>query len=507
MRYPVYRYCLVDLSGTLHDGASVIPGAPDAIKLLRSQDREVLVRFLTNTSMTSRRKLLSQLRTIGFDEDCIRDESEIITAATAAALSIESRKLVPLCLVEDALLEDFEGMVAFGGGDGEEAAEFSPDCVLVGLAPSKFNYKVLNEAFRVLSGNPRAVLMAIHSAKFFKDSDGALSLGPGPFIAALEAASGKTCEVIGKPSEVFFRAALDSLGCNDPSECVMIGDDILGDIGGAAAVGMDGILVKTGKFLEKDASNGKVEPKLICGSIVDAVEFVLGPEIAVGASEEFVDDGGAPLSPREEKMAKEIQSLRNQLITIDIMNGKEVDEGKEGVAKQLFMGEPKEEEGGREGGGGGERGGGERGANDNKIEEGGGGGEEENKAAERKESADAPETPRAETVEDKGGGGGKGGEQKQIEVPPVLEVEPEPELDPNQDKKAKKEKKKKEEVDKLKERLKKFYSKYAFDESVDEGKRAKAKRKLEEGFDEIASKKLKKQDKLFEELVVSYGPE
>ena len=65
-----------------------------------------------------------------------------------------------------------------------------------------------------------AQLIAIHSGRYYKTSDG-LSLGPGPFVKGLEYAADCRSEVVGKPSPTFFRTALGDL---DPSLAVMIGD-------------------------------------------------------------------------------------------------------------------------------------------------------------------------------------------------------------------------------------------------------------------------------------------
>lgn len=65
-----------------------------------------------------------------------------------------------------------------------------------------------------------AKLIAIHAARYYKSPDG-LSLGPGPFVKALEYASGTKASIVGKPSENFFCSALDKV---EPSEAVMIGD-------------------------------------------------------------------------------------------------------------------------------------------------------------------------------------------------------------------------------------------------------------------------------------------
>ena len=48
-----------------------------------------------------------------------------------------------------------------------------------------------------------------------------------------------------KPDPRFFRYALDSLGL-EPRDCLMIGNDLSCDLGGAAAVGMDGLYIRSG---------------------------------------------------------------------------------------------------------------------------------------------------------------------------------------------------------------------------------------------------------------------
>lgn len=114
-------------------------------------------------------------------------------------------------LLEDAALEDFEGITAV---KEDETA----DAVVVGLTPSQFIYPVLNSAFRnLLEG---AALVAIHQARYFKEPSG-LSLGPGGFVKALEYAASCSARVVGKPEPSFFLAALDG---NCPENAVMIGD-------------------------------------------------------------------------------------------------------------------------------------------------------------------------------------------------------------------------------------------------------------------------------------------
>jgi HAD superfamily hydrolase (TIGR01458 family) len=95
-----------------------------------------------------------------------------------------------------------------------------------------------------------APLLAIASNRYFKDFDG-LSLDAGPFIAALEYAAQVEANVFGKPAPAFFDAVLADLGAA-PDETVMIGDDVEADVNGALAVGLQAILVRTGKYRAGD---------------------------------------------------------------------------------------------------------------------------------------------------------------------------------------------------------------------------------------------------------------
>jgi len=52
------------------------------------------------------------------------------------------------------------------------------------------------------------------------------------------------------------------------SACVMIGDDIEGDIQGAQEAGLSAILVQTGKFTPQDLELG-ITPQKVIASIAD----------------------------------------------------------------------------------------------------------------------------------------------------------------------------------------------------------------------------------------------
>jgi len=126
---------------------------------------------------------------------------------------------------------------------------------VIGLAPTLLDYEHLNTAFRILKGeipgttDKRDIcLIATHRSRYFQSSTGKLSLGPGPFVAALENAAGPNVQVkvVGKPEAAFFEMVIDDFGVLDdkPADAkqssssapriAVIGDDVEADLGGGA---------------------------------------------------------------------------------------------------------------------------------------------------------------------------------------------------------------------------------------------------------------------------------
>ena len=223
---------LVDLSGVLYVGENEVPGAHEALDRLKNSG--LSVRYVTNTSRSTTEAVLEKLRGFGFDIE----ENEILTAPHVVAAYLRKHGLRPLLLIHPALEPEF--------------AEFqtdNPNAVVLGDAGDVYSYDNLNRAFRLLIEDG-ASLISMGDNHYFMESEG-LSLDIGPFMKALEYAADTKALILGKPSRDFFTSAVKNLGC--PAErAVMVGDDILSDVGGALNAGLQGILVKTGKYREGD---------------------------------------------------------------------------------------------------------------------------------------------------------------------------------------------------------------------------------------------------------------
>ncbi len=218
---------LLDLDGTLYVGEEPVPGAREAVERLKAAG--LAIRYVTNTTRRPRRAVVEGLRALGFEAT----GDEVFTPARAAARMIRDKSC--LALVDGSLLEDLEGITL---------TEEAPDFVLVGDLGERFTYARLDAAFRCLMDG--AKLVALQKNRYWRTQH-ALSLDAGPFVAALEYASGEQAVVVGKPEEGFFRLALEDLGL-EAGEVAMVGDDAEADVAGAKKAGLLGIQVRTGKW-------------------------------------------------------------------------------------------------------------------------------------------------------------------------------------------------------------------------------------------------------------------
>ena len=219
------------------------------------------LRFVTNNTIRSAAQLAAWLQAMGFE----LEDAELQTAPRAAANTLAGRRVFAVTM--PAIVEDLDGVVLCG----EEA-----DAVLFGGADDLpetnqvFSYMNIGRAFAELQGG--AELYCMHRNRWWQSDRGAL-LDSGSFVAGLEYATGVEANVIGKPSRAYFQAALDAVD-GEPSKTYMVGDDVEADVGGAQALGMHGVLVRTGKYREEWLASSGVKPDAVLDSVADLPDYI-----------------------------------------------------------------------------------------------------------------------------------------------------------------------------------------------------------------------------------------
>jgi HAD superfamily hydrolase (TIGR01458 family) len=204
--------------------------------------------------------LVERLRGYGFDASL----SDIFTATVAGAeLAREAgyRRIAPF--VAQPALDDLDGFHLAGGTSGR-SSDRVPDAVIVGDLAERWTYTLLQEAFDYLMSG--AALLALSRDRYWQRGD-RLALDAGPFVAGLEFATGKSAVVAGKPSLAFYSAALRSLGVTPDGSAVMVGDDLWSDVQGAQRAGLQGWLVRTGKYRDDTLAESGIRPDRILESV------------------------------------------------------------------------------------------------------------------------------------------------------------------------------------------------------------------------------------------------
>jgi HAD superfamily hydrolase (TIGR01458 family) len=259
---------LFDLDGVLYNAETPISGAAETVGWVQQNGIPHL--FVTNTTSRGRTALVEKLNKFGI----YADHSQILTPCNAAAEWIKKRKDGKTALfVAPRARPEFDRL-----GRLPEDAESGADYIVIGDLGDAWNFHKLNRAFRLLHSNPEAILIALGTTRFWHAHDG-IRLDAGPFVAALERATGRKAVVLGKPAKSFFSAAADRLDLK-MSEIVMIGDDIETDIAGAQQAGMSAVLLRTGKFRDSDLK-GAITPDAVLDSIADLPEWIKDSRLKV----------------------------------------------------------------------------------------------------------------------------------------------------------------------------------------------------------------------------------
>jgi HAD superfamily hydrolase (TIGR01458 family) len=232
---------LLDIDGVLVTSWKALPGSVETMTWIRA--RGLPFRLVTNTTTHTRQHLATTLRTTGFDVA----PDEIVTAVVATATFLRNHH---------------GGARVFVLSDGDARGDLDDidlvpdpedaDVVVLGGASQDFTYDMINRIFRRVKDG--AALVGMHRNLYWRTADG-WQLDGGAYLAGLEAASGVTAAICGKPDAAFFESALELVGAA-ADRVLIVGDDIINDVLGAQAVGIAAALVHTGKFQPSDRDRG-----------------------------------------------------------------------------------------------------------------------------------------------------------------------------------------------------------------------------------------------------------
>jgi HAD superfamily hydrolase (TIGR01457 family) len=244
---------IFDMDGVIWDGDKAIPHAAERINEIIASGKKYA--FMSNNALRSRDTYVKRLGKFGINTN----KEHVIISSYAAGLYITKRKGVSkvYAMGTKDLKKELEDA-------GHRLVDEGADFVVVGLDLT-VDYNKLDTAFRNLMGG--ADLLACAPDLTYLE-DGRIRLGSGAFAKALEVASGKRMNVIGKPNTIMVELAREKMGLKS-DEIMKVGDKLVTDIAVGKKVGMKTALVLTGETKREDLEGSRIEPDFVLESLRD----------------------------------------------------------------------------------------------------------------------------------------------------------------------------------------------------------------------------------------------
>lgn len=226
-QYDVY---LFDLDGVIYVGNQVLPGSREGVEKLRELGKKIY--FLTNDPRPTRQELCQRLNDMGLSAV----QEEVITAGWATAdYLVQNRITSSFVIGTEGLTSELKhrGICIVEEGDCQ--------AVVIGYDEGA-TFRQIQRAVRYIERGARFIATNVDNC--FPGPEGRC-VATGAIVAAVERASGKRPEVVGKPYRHIFDIVSRNIAPN--ARTVMVGDNPETDILGAHQHGFDAILLSQEK--------------------------------------------------------------------------------------------------------------------------------------------------------------------------------------------------------------------------------------------------------------------
>ncbi|MFI3157280.1 MAG: HAD-IIA family hydrolase [Methylococcaceae bacterium] len=264
------RALIIDMDGVLWHGDQPMPGLTDFFQTLREQQ----IRFIlaTNNASLTQEQYVSKLAQMGVQVS--RDE--ILTSSMATALYLSKHnnpaKSRVFVIGEDGAKQPLldHGFTLTGLyelNDDKDNPNMGADIVVCGKDSTLSWDKLATATLNIRAG---AQFIGTNADTTLPTERG-LTHGNGAILAALQAATGITPTIIGKPEPIIYQQALALLGI-DPEQTVAIGDRLETDILGAVRTGIRSLMVLSGVSTETDFKTTDYQPTWVMPDIRDVTQ-------------------------------------------------------------------------------------------------------------------------------------------------------------------------------------------------------------------------------------------
>ncbi len=249
------RAMILDMDGVLVRGKTLLPGVEDFLQLLK----ECGIRYViaTNNSTVDPQQLADRFQSFGLQID----PRDILTSSLATAKYLKKRlpKGTHLYVIgEDPLHQSLKD-AGFQIMPTHDAAQ----AVVVGLD--------FDITWKKLAHADSAIRQGAHfigtNADLTIPTEEGIAPGNGAFLKLLEASTGSSPQIIGKPEPHLYLQAMEHLGTR-AEETLAVGDRLETDILGGKRAGIATALVLTGVSGRDDLRASEIHPDAIFDDLI-----------------------------------------------------------------------------------------------------------------------------------------------------------------------------------------------------------------------------------------------
>lgn len=252
---------LIDMDGVLYTGNEPMPGARDLIPFLRRKNLPFLL--VTNNSTLSPDQYVAKLRRLEIEVD----ENQILTSAQAVALYLH-KTATPASEIYVIGEEGLQSALRQEGFSPAKGKSQKAHFVVVGLDRQLTYEKLLQASLLIQQG---AALIGCNLDKTLPIENELVAPGTGAILAALQATTGVSPLIIGKPESTIFDLAVSRLGTSK-EETAMVGDRLETDILGGQNAGLITILTLSHVTGQHELPGTSVTPDFTFESVTDLYE-------------------------------------------------------------------------------------------------------------------------------------------------------------------------------------------------------------------------------------------
>ena len=262
---------LCDVDGVLRTGSRVVEGSPEAIRSFRKIGKDIY--YVSNNAMHSRKDYLKKLKSLGFSGEL----QDIFTTSYICAQFLKQQQFSKTVYVlgPKGIAQELDEVGIRHDGYGCETTPenwYNPDtakdivktfntdigCVISGLTYD-ISYIKLIKAVSYLN-NPDVIFLGTSNVPMFQITKGFVVPADGPFIDAVQTATGRSPTILGKPKKDMFEAVKAIHPGINPERTLMIGDYPPSDILFGKTCGLITLMVGTGSGTLGEVKKWENEP-------------------------------------------------------------------------------------------------------------------------------------------------------------------------------------------------------------------------------------------------------